>query len=62
MTSNLNRALEWTSPQTQPLLLGALCFLALTLFLVAVWPKLKLLWNARSVKRCDQVFERIILP
>jgi Fe-S oxidoreductase/nitrate reductase gamma subunit len=61
MTSNLNRALEWTSPQTQPLLLGALCFLALTLFSMAVWPKLKLLWSARSAGRCDRVFERIAL-
>jgi Fe-S oxidoreductase/nitrate reductase gamma subunit len=61
MTSNLNRALEWTSPQTQPLLLGALCFLALTLFSVAVWPKLKILWSARSAGRCDRIFERIAL-
>ena len=61
MTSNLNRALEWTSPQYQPLLLGALCFLALALFSVAVWPKLKLLRSARSAERCDRVFERIAL-
>ena len=61
MTSNLNRALEWTSPQSQPLLLGALCFLALALFSVAVWPKLKLLRSARSAERCDRVFERIAL-
>ena len=61
MTSNLNRALEWTSPQSQPLLLGALSFLALVLFSVAVWPKLKLLRSARSAERCDRVFERIAL-
>jgi Fe-S oxidoreductase/nitrate reductase gamma subunit len=61
MTSNLNRALEWTSPQTQPLLLGTLCFLALALFSMAVWPKLRLLWNARSAGRCDRVFDRIAL-
>ena len=61
MTSNLNRALEWTSPETQPLLLGTLCFIALTLFSVAIWPKLKLLQNARAAKRFDRIFERITL-
>ncbi|HIJ50783.1 MAG TPA: (Fe-S)-binding protein [Nitrospinae bacterium] len=61
MTSNLNRALEWTSPQIQPLLLGALCFIGLTLFSMALWPKLKLLWSARSAERCDRIFERIVL-
>ena len=61
MTPPLNRALEWTSPETQPLLLAGLSFLALTLFSVAVWPKLKLLWNARPDERCDRILERIAL-
>ena len=56
---NLNSTLEWTSPATQPLILGILSFLALTLFLAAVWPKLKVLQNAKEAARSDRIFERI---
>ncbi len=59
MTPNLNRALEWTSSETQPLILGSLFLLALTLFLVAAWPKLKVLLKAKAAERSDRIFERI---
>ena len=59
MTPSLNRALEWTSPETQPLVLGTLSFLALTLFSAAAWPKLKVLLNAKPAGRSDRIFERI---
>ena len=55
----LNRALEWTSPETQPLILGILFLLALALFSAAAWPKLKVLLNAKEAAKGDRIFERI---
>ena len=59
MNSNLNRALEWTSPDVQPGVLGALSFLALVVFSAATWPKLKILINAKAADRSDRIFERV---
>ena len=59
MTPNLNRALEWTSSETQPLVLGALSFLTLILFSAAAWPKLKILLSAKAAERNDRILERI---
>ena len=59
MTLNVNRAFEWTSPESQPLILGILCIVALFIFLAAAWPKLKLLWNAKPSGRCDRVLKRL---
>ena len=59
MSTNLNRALEWTSSETQPLVLGILSFLTLVLFSVAAWPKLKILLSAKAAGRNDRILERI---
>ena len=59
MATNLNRALEWTSSETQPLVLGILSFLTLILFSVAAWPKLKILLSAKAAARNDRILERI---
>ena len=59
MAPNLNLALEWTSSETQPLVLGALSFLTLILFSAAAWPKLKILLNAKAAGRNDRILERI---
>ena len=59
MATNLNRALEWTSSETQPLVLGILSFLTLVLFSVAAWPKLKILLSAKAAGRNDRILERI---
>lgn len=58
MAPNLNRALEWTSSETQPLILGTLSFIALAIFIAAAWPKLKNLVSARPAGRADRIFER----
>ena len=59
MAPNLNYALEWTSSETQPLVLGILSFLTLVLFSVAAWPKLKILLSAKAAGRNDRILERI---
>ena len=59
MAPNLNHALEWTSSETQPLVLGALSFLTLILFSAAAWPKLKILLSAKAAGRNDRILERI---
>ena len=59
MAPNLNLALEWTSSETQPLVLGALSFLTLILFSAAAWPKLKILLSAKAAGRNDRILERI---
>ena len=59
MAPNLNYALEWTSSETQPLVLGALSFLTLILFSAAAWPKLKILLSAKAAGRNDRILERI---
>ena len=59
MAPNLNHALEWTSSETQPLVLGALSFLTLVLFSAAAWPKLKILLSAKAAGRNDRILERI---
>ena len=59
MAPNLNHALEWTSSETQPLVLGTLSFLTLILFSAAAWPKLKILLNAKAAGRNDRILERI---
>ena len=48
MNLNLNRALEWTTPDIQPFIIGALSLLALIFFSAATWPKLKILMNAKA--------------
>ena len=55
MNSNLNRALEWTTTGTQPVILGFLSLLALVFFSAAAWPKLKTLMNAKSADRTNQM-------
>ena len=59
MNSNLNRALEWTTTGTQPVILGFLSLLALVFFSAAAWPKLKTLMNAKSADRTNQIFKRV---
>jgi len=59
MAPNLNYALEWTSSETQPLVLGALSFLTLILFSAAAWPKLQILLSAKAAGRNDRILERI---
>ena len=61
MAPNLNHALEWTSSETRPLVLGALSILTLILFLAAAWPKLKILLSAKAAGRNDRILERIKL-
>lgn len=59
MNPNLNRTLEWTPPEAQPIILGALSLLALGIFSAAAWPKLKILMNANAADRTDRILERI---
>jgi len=59
MNLNLNRALEWTTPDIQPFIMGALSLLALIFFSVATWPKLKILMNAKAADRTNRIFERV---
>ena len=59
MNSNLNRALEWTATNTQPVILGSLSLLALVVFSAAVWPKLKIIMNAKAADRTNRIFERV---
>jgi len=59
MNSNLNRALEWTATNTQPVILGSLSLLALVVFSAAAWPKLKIIMNAKAADRNNRIFERV---
>ena len=59
MNSNLNRALEWTASDVQPAILGILSCLALVVFSAAMWPKLKILINAKVADRTNQIFKRL---
>ena len=59
MHLNLNRALEWMTPEIQPFIMGALSLLALIFFSVATWPKLKILMNAKAADRTNRIFERV---
>ena len=61
MGPNLNHALEWTSSETRPLVLGTLSILTLILFSAAAWPKLKILLSAKAAGRNDRILERIKL-
>lgn len=58
MSSNLNRALEWTPPEVQPIILAALSLITLAFFYAAAWPKLKILLNAKGVGKTNRIFER----
>ena len=59
MNSNLNRALEWTTPDIQPFIMEVLSLLALIFFSAATWPKLKILMNAKAADRTNRIFERV---
>ena len=59
MNSNLNRALEWTAPDVQPIILGVISFLALAIFSAATWSKLKILMNAKAADRTNRIFDRM---
>ena len=59
MNSNLNRALEWTTPDIQPFIMEVLSLLALIFFSAATWPKLKILMYGKAADRTNRIFERV---
>ncbi len=59
MDGTHNRAWEWVPAPWQPVVLLALCLVALGFFLSGAWPKLRLLQKARPENRFDRPLLRL---
>ena len=59
MTVSNNRALDWTGPDVQPLVLGLMTLLALVWFLGLLWPKFRVLSLAGKENRFENPVARL---
>ena len=59
MTVSSNRALDWTGPDVQPLVLGLMTLLALVWFLGLLWPKFRVLSLAGKENRFENPVARL---
>ena len=59
MNTSPYRALDWVSADDQPVLLGLFTIVALGFFFAALWPKLRVMLQAKPENRFDRPLDRV---